>query len=74
MKTKKFLTALAIAALLIVCINACKKDNETPKQECKTCIAKENVEGAAIQSEQVCSDEAEEAFRNTYSDYKVSCQ
>lgn len=70
MKTKKLLAVLTIAASLIVTFNACKKDNET----CKTCIARDKLEGAPVDNEQVCSDEAEETFRNTYSDYNVTCE
>ena len=74
MKTKKLLVTLTIAASLIVCFSSCKKDKDTPKQTCKTCVAQEKVEGVIVHSDQVCSDEAEETFRNTYSDYNVSCE
>jgi hypothetical protein len=74
MKAKNLLAVLTIVVSLILSFSACKKDKEASKQECKTCMAKENVEGAVVQTEQVCSDEAEQTFRNTYSDYNVSCQ
>ena len=74
MKTKQIFPAALITAALITCFNGCKKKTESPEKICKTCMAKDMQEGVTVKTQEVCSDEDEQSFRNTYSDYSISCQ
>ena len=53
---------------------ACKKNTEEPEETCKTCIARDKLEGAPVANERVCSNEAETNFRTAHSDQNVTCE
>ncbi|CAN5388106.1 hypothetical protein BH10BAC2_BH10BAC2_44420 [soil metagenome] len=69
----KTLVATFVLVTLLVA-PACKKNAEEPEQTCKTCIARDKLEGAPVANERVCTDEAEDSFRNTHSDQNVTCE
>jgi hypothetical protein len=68
--------SLLATFIMLVCatVIACNKNAEEPEQTCKTCIARDKLEGAPVANERVCSDAKEDNFRNEYSDYMVSCE
>ena len=73
-KYLKELTAFIITTIAALQLNGCEKKAESPEQECKTCMARDNIEGVPVKQEEVCSDDAEQSFKSTYSDYSVSCK
>ncbi len=61
--------------LIVLAVSfACKKGSEEPMPTCKTCIARDKLEGAPVANEQVCSDEAEDNFRSDHSEHNVTCE
>lgn len=69
----KTLIAILVLTTLFVA-HACKKNTEEPAQTCKTCIARDKLEGAPVANERVCSDEAEVNFRSKHGDQNVTCE
>lgn len=64
----------AVILILFAVSFACKKSSKEPAQTCKTCIARDKLEGAPVANEQVCSDEAEDNFRSVHSEHNVTCE
>ena len=62
-----------IAALILVA-TACSKKAEEPKKECKTCIARQGIEGTTIETREVCTDDDEDSFKQEYIEFSVSCE
>jgi hypothetical protein len=54
--------------------NSCSKNADEPEQKCRTCIARDKLEGAPVANGEVCTDAAESNFRDEYSNYNVSCE
>ena len=57
--------------LYILSISACKKET-TEADTCKTCKAY-GADGL-IKEQEVCTEEAESSFRNTYAGKEISCR
>lgn len=75
MKTTMKKTLAAGCILLVLCAGySCAKKTETPAETCRTCIARDNTEGAPVDNEEVCSDEAEQNFRNANEGFAVTCE
>jgi len=68
--------SLLATFILLVCatVIACNKNAEEPEQTCKTCIARDKLEGAPVANERVCSGEAEDHFRAANTDFTVTCE
>jgi hypothetical protein len=65
-----------VTLVLVVCtaVIACNKNAEEPEQTCKTCIARDKLEGAPVANERVCSGEAENNFRAANTEFSVTCE
>jgi hypothetical protein len=67
--------SIGTALLLSIAIFSspgCKKKKEDTK-ECKTCKAIGGIDNGTV-TEQVCSDQAEQDFRNKHAGQTVTCQ
>ena len=74
---KKHFKQLIAAIIIIIAafqINGCAKKADAPEEKCRTCIARDNIEGAPVDNEEVCTDEAEDAFRAVNADFNVTCE
>ena len=74
---KKHLKQLIVIIIITIAafqINGCAKKADKPEEICRTCIARDNLEGAPVDNEQVCSDEAEDTFRAANADFTVTCE
>jgi hypothetical protein len=71
---KKVFSIVTIIALSFAVLSAtgCKKKKEDTK-ECKTCKAAAGIDNGSV-TEQVCSDQAEQDFRNKHAGQTVTCQ
>ena len=70
----KQLIVIIIITIAAFQINGCAKEADKPEEKCRTCIARDNIEGAPVDNEQVCSDEAEDAFRAANTGFTVTCE
>lgn len=71
---KNTFKTITVILILFAVSFACKKGSEEPIQTCKTCIARDKLEGAPVANEKVCSDEAEDNFKSDHSEHNVTCE
>jgi hypothetical protein len=72
MKKVFFVITVFVLSLAIISSNGCKKKKEETN-ECRVCKAAAGIDDAPAQ-ETVCSDQAEQDFRNKHSRQTVTCQ
>lgn len=72
MKKVFFIVTVSALFLGIISSHGCKKKKEDTK-ECKTCKAAAGID-AAPATQEVCSDQAEQDFRNKHAGQFVTCQ
>ena len=72
MKKVFFIVTLFALSFAIISTHGCKKKKEDTN-ECRVCKAAAGIDAPPAQ-ETVCSDDAEQAFRNKHGGQTVTCQ
>ncbi len=70
MKKVFFIISVFVLSLTIISSQGCKKKKD---DECKVCKAAAGIDAAPAE-ETVCSDDAEQAFRNKHAGQAITCK